>query len=116
MKTIILSLLLFANTSLAATVNDVRVLEVKQGPESIELKLQSKDSRPGSYFFVNVLKTDAEAFTKLGHALSKMALKNNYRLDLDIVSFSDSPNGSYYASDRVRFIGPPEQKIKKPNN
>ncbi|HEY1078733.1 MAG TPA: hypothetical protein VGE46_01500 [Bdellovibrio sp.] len=125
MKKLILSLLLISNVSLAETVTNVRVLDMKQGPESVELKLQSKEGRPNSYFFVNIVKSDAGSFEKLSHVLNKMAFKDNYRLDLDIISFSDTPNGSYYQSDRVRFLGSAERepnsvtkpkKTKKPNN
>lgn len=98
-------LLLVSSVSSAATLEDVNILDIKQGPQNVELKLQSKVGASDSYFYVDIVKEDSESFEKMAQVLNKLTHKGRYRLDLEIPSFSASPNGSYYRSERVRFVG-----------
>lgn len=112
MKKWISILLLLSSVSSAATIEDVRILDIKQGPANVELKLQSKAGAPGSYFYVDIVKEDAGSFEKLTHVITKLTRKESYRLDLEIPSFSASPNGSYYRGDRVVFTAKPVKQTK----
>lgn len=113
MKKTILALLFISSISYGARVEDVQILEIKNGPTNTELKLHSRTGEPGSYFYVDIVKEDTESFEKLSHIVNKLAYRNNYRLDLDIISFSARPSGGYYRSDSVTFIG---KSDREPNS
>lgn len=94
-----------ANPASAAQLQDVTILEVTSRKDLIELKLHAKNGPEGSYFFVEVAKSDAEAFDKLGLVAQKLQKGDSFRLSLKIKSFSMSPSGSNYPSSRVKFSG-----------
>lgn len=93
----------------AAHLEDVKILNVKPGQENLQLKLQSKDGPPGSYFYLDIMKNDHESFEKMILVFKKLMLKEKFRLDLDIPSFSASPSGSYYRSEGIAFLSPNER-------
>jgi hypothetical protein len=100
-------------TGLAARLNDVRILSVNPGQDNFELKLQMKDGPKDSFFFVNIIKNDAESFEKLIHVVKKMGQPDGYKLDINIPSFSASPSGSYYNSVGLSFYG---TSLRDPNS
>ncbi len=105
MKKIILFFCLLANSAWAQKLDDVKILSVVPGKDNVEVKLQMKNGPKGSYFFVDIKKADPEAFEKLVLLMKKISKKDSYKLNLDILSFSSSPSGSYYRSDSVTFSG-----------
>lgn len=105
----VLSLILVSNIASAAYLEDVKLLNATPSQEGFQLKLKTKDSPRDSFFIVDVVKADPESFEKLVHVIQKMKLKDAYRLDLDIMSFSPSPSGSYYRSEGIRFSSPSAQ-------
>lgn len=105
MKYLIVIFSLFSATANAAKLDDVKILEVAPGTENVKLKLHSDLGKKGSYFFVDVVKTDPESFGKLALVLKKLKGKSHFRLDLNIPNFSPAPSGSYYRSNDVTFSG-----------
>ena len=105
MKTMIVFLCLIAHSAFAASLEDVRILETAPGKDSLELKLQTKDGPKDSYFFVSIEKSDRAYSEKLALTDKKLKLGNEFKLDLDIPSFSAFPSGSFYRSEDVRFSG-----------
>lgn len=93
------------NSASAATLEDVTVLDIKHGKDNFELKLQVTNGPKDSYFFVDVVKNDKDSFDKLALVLKKLKKRDEFKLSLNIPSFSLSPNGSYYRSDSVTFSG-----------
>ncbi len=106
MKKAILVLFFISSISSAARLEDVKILEFASGQDSFELKLKTKDGAANSYFFVDIVKTDPNSFEKLVHVINKLSQRDSYKLDLNIISFSPSPSGSYYSSESVIFSGP----------
>ncbi len=103
MKLLVLGLALISSLANAARLEGVSILEIKPEEGNIKIKIQAKDGPKDSYFFVDISKGDPEAFEKLVKAIKKAKHKNQYQLDLSILSFSLSPNGSYYKSEGVTF-------------
>ncbi len=106
MKRLVLLLFFLPSVAFAERLEDVRLLNTKPGPDNVELQLQAKQGPPGSYFFLDVTRNDPDAFNKLVHVINKMTGKDEYRLDLNIPSFSVSPNGSHYRSEGIDFYSP----------
>lgn len=106
MKTLttIIFLSLAIGSAHAAKVEDVKVLAVEYKKDSFEVKMQTKDGKKDSYFTVEVVREDENAFEKLAHVIQKTK-KPDYKLDLDIPSFSAYPSGAYYKSTSVKFAG-----------
>ena len=98
------------NSGFASTLEDVSLLDVKHVKNNFELKLQVKNAPANSYFTVALVETDKEAFNKLALVLKKMKLKKNFKLNLNIPSFSATPSGSYYKSDSVTFMGTADEE------
>ena len=90
---------------MAAKLEDVVVLDITHGKENVELKLQAKNGPKDSYFIVDVVKNDKDSFAKLAIVLKKLKNRDNFKLSLNIPSFSMTPSGSYYRSDSVDFSG-----------
>lgn len=106
MRTLTFSLLiLLANVTFGAVLEDVNVLSITPGQNSIELKLQDLNGPVGSYFFLEIGKDDPESLEKTALAIKKFQQKDNYRLSLEIPSFSVRPSGSFYRSNDVVFQG-----------
>jgi hypothetical protein len=105
MMKLILGLFFVSSISFAAKLEDVKVLDMKSGQDSFELKLQTADGPSESYFFVTIVKNDPESFDKLAHIVKKLAQGDQYKLDLNIPSFSASPYGSSYRSIGIKFTG-----------
>lgn len=96
--------LLTAAQGHAADLRDVKVLSVEPtDKESIKLKLQAPGGPKNSHFFVDVVKTDPEAFQKIYLVTKKLKAKGGAKLNLTIESFSHTPSGSYYRSESVKF-------------
>lgn len=93
------------NTANAAKIDDVTVLDIKYGKDSFEIKLQAANGPKDSHFLVDIVKSDKDSFDKLALVLKKLKKRNDFRLSLDIPSFSMSPSGSYYRSESVTFTG-----------
>lgn len=110
MKAVIgfLLLTLVIGTTHAAKLEDVTILDLKYEKKSFEVKLQVKDAKKDSYFLIDIVKEDENAFDKLALVLKKLKKKDSFKLNLDIPSFSVSPPGSYYRSNSVTFIGSSE--------
>lgn len=105
MKTILcLIFLSLTMTVHAAKIEDVKVLEVKYLKGSFEVKLQVKDGKKDSYFLVDIVKDDEKAFEKLALVMKKVK-KKDFKLNLEIPSFSAHPSGAYYKSPSVTFTG-----------
>lgn len=102
-KIILLSLII--NTATAAILDDVVVLDITHGKENVELKLQVKNGPKDSFFIVDVVKNDKDSFAKLALVLKKLKNRDDFKLSLNIPSFSAAPSGSYYRSDSVTFSG-----------
>lgn len=94
----------------AARLENVKILSVKPGHENFEIKLQTNNSPPDSFFYLDIMKTDPDSFEKTMLVVKKMIQKENYRLDLEITSFSASPSGSYYRSEGVLLSGPNDRE------
>lgn len=109
MKIMILSLSI--GSAHAAKLEDVTILYLKAGKGSFELKLQVKDAKKNSYFLVEIVKEDEQAFEKLALVMKKLKRKDAFKLNLDIPSFSVSPPGSYYRSDSVKFTGTSDEDL-----
>jgi hypothetical protein len=93
------------NSAYAAKLEDVVILDVKQSKDSVELKLHVTKGPKDSYFLVDLVKSDKNSFDKMALVLRKLKDKDDFKLGLDIQSFSMSPSGSYYRSDSVTFLG-----------
>lgn len=94
------------NSAYAAKLDDVSVIEMKQGKnDKFELKLHAGNGPKDSYFFVDIVKSDKESFDKIALVLKKLKKKDAFKLGLEIPSFSMSPSGSSYLSDSVKFSG-----------
>lgn len=113
MKTLIKIILcsLAIGSAHAAKLEDVTLLHLKAGKESFELKLQVKDAKPKSYFLVEIVKEDDKAFEKIALVMKKLKLKEAFKLNLEIPSFSVNPPGSFYRSDSVKFTGSSEEEL-----
>ncbi|WP_413578702.1 hypothetical protein ACLVWU_09255 [Bdellovibrio sp. HCB290] len=105
MNTWIFALSLITTPAIAAQVNDIKVLEVKHHPESLELKLGTKHNGKSTHFTVDIPKTDPENFEKMSAVIQKLSQGDAYTLNLDIPSFSAFPSGSYYKSPGIKFLG-----------
>lgn len=90
----------------AADLKDVKVLDIKPGTDNYEIQMQVAYKGKSVQFSVDIVKSDPEAFSKLGLILKKVAKPSEYRIDLRIPSFSYNRNGSYYLSPSVVFIEP----------
>lgn len=101
----IILVLLTINSVSAAKLDDVTILDIKQVSDNFELKLQIKNGPKDSHFFVDIVKKDENAFSKLAIVLKKLKMKNDFKLNLEIPSFSASPSGSYYRSNDIKFLG-----------
>lgn len=102
-KLVLVSLALFSIS--AKGLKDVTLLEIKQDEEKFTLKLQDKEVGNDSYFFVIIDKTDKQSFAKLDYIINKIKHKDDYKLNINIPSFSAKPSGSIYYSDSVEFSG-----------
>lgn len=112
MKTLFILILLnfMVGSAFAAELMDVKLLDVTYKKSSFLLKLQVKDGPKDSYFNVEIVQEDQKALEKMALVLQKMKQKENFKLDLNIPSFSVSPSGSYYRSLYVTFLGTPSQE------
>lgn len=105
-KFLTIIILLFAiNTANAAKIDDAKVLDIKYVKDSFEVKLQVANAPKDSYFLVDIGKSDSDSFDKLALVLKKLKKPSEFKLSLDIPSFSLSPSGSYYRSESVTFSG-----------
>ena len=93
------------STAIASKLEDVTILEIKQADDKFELKLHSKNGPKDSFFFVAIDKKDEKAFEKMALTLKKLKMKDNFKLGLDIPSFSMVPSGSFYRSNDITFLG-----------
>jgi hypothetical protein len=93
----------FPSIASAEQLNDVRLWDIRPSTDDVELTLHAKRGPPGSYFFVDITKTDPDSFSKLVQAINKIMGRDKYRLDLNIRSFSLLPYGSRYRSEGVDF-------------
>jgi hypothetical protein len=107
MRLIILciTIILFCQAAFAAKLEDVDVLDIKLAKEGYELKLRDLKRSPEGHFIVKLDRDDKEAFEKLALVIKKVQQKDNFKLVLDIVSFSAKPAGSQYRSSYVKFQG-----------
>lgn len=101
----LLFLFLMANTASAARVVDVSIISITPAKDTFELKLHASQGPKDSYFIVDIVKSDPASFDKLGIVIKKLEQGDDYKLDLDIPSFSMQPSGSFYRSEYVRFFG-----------
>lgn len=106
MKTLfILTMALIMTNANAAKLDNVKILDIKQEKENFSLKLQDSAGAKDSFFYVDIVAEDKEAFAKLALVLKKIKLQEKFKLALMIPSFSASPSGSYYRSNSVQFMG-----------
>lgn len=92
------------NVASAANLTDVKVLDIVTTYDGVELKLQAKNAPANSYFFVKINKEEELAFEKLSTVLLNQKYPKMHKLNLEILSFSISPSGSYYTGESVRFL------------
>jgi hypothetical protein len=97
--------LIMTSTASAANLTNVNVLGVNLGRESVAVKLHAPQGPEGSFFFVNIEKSDADSFVKLALLAKKLEQGESFVLNLDIRSFSMAPSGSTYRSESVTFSG-----------
>jgi hypothetical protein len=110
--------LLFSISVHAAKIEDIEVLDfMPDEPAEFQFKVRSKKMDPKSYFFLGFEKGKKEDLNKLSFLLLKMTRADQYKIDVDIHSFSPYPAGSYYSASAVTFsykaLRAPDQ-IKKP--
>lgn len=105
MKIWLAAIFLISSMAHAARLENVKVLNVEYGRDSVEVKMQLAGAAANSYFLISIMKTDPDSFEKLGHVQKKVGLKDKYRLDLNIPSFSPDPPGSHYRSPDITFFG-----------
>jgi hypothetical protein len=105
MKKLLIILCLMTHSAWAAKLENVDLLGATPEKDTVELKLHAKSGPKGSYFFINITKTDPDSFEKLGLVIKKLERGGYFKLDLDILSFSMSPSGSHYPSESVQFVG-----------
>lgn len=91
------------NVALGAELNDVQILEYVPNKDSVRLKIHAKEQPKDGYFFLEIVKSDPQAFEKTLQVLKKVRWGAKYNLRLNIPSFSPSPSGSSYRSDAVTF-------------
>ncbi len=103
------------NSAHAAKLEDVVILDITHKKDNFELKLQTKNGPKDSYFFVDIVKSDANSFGKLAIVLKKLKKRDDFKLTLEIPSFSVSPSGSYYRSESVTFSGSAAGESLVPN-
>ncbi|MES3038628.1 MAG: hypothetical protein V4736_12045 [Bdellovibrionota bacterium] len=113
MLKLLILLSLFSSVGFAARLEDVKILSAVPGQDSFELKLHANEGASDSFFFIEIVKSDPDSLEKMNHVFKKLMKKEKYRLDLDIMSFSVSPNGSVYRSEGIGFYG---SDNRKPNN
>lgn len=94
---------LIFSSAYAARLENVKILNIISEEDGIELKLHTPSGEDNSYFFVRIEKDDVETFDKLICILQKQNRPNKIKLNLEIPSFSHSPNGSSYPGHSVRF-------------
>ncbi len=106
MKTIFAVLLFCLSTAQvsAAKIEDVVLIESVEKKDETVLKLRIR-SAPDSYFYVKIVADDPQAAEKLALVNKKIDQDESFKLDLEIPSFSPSPNGSKYRSSYVKFSG-----------
>jgi hypothetical protein len=111
---------LVSSLASAAKLEDVKILSVKSGIDALVLKLHANEAPKDSYFYVSLGKTDPGSFQKMLAVVNKVTQKKNYKLNLDIQSFSPYPSGSFYRSDDITFFSATEREpgsvesVKKP--
>jgi hypothetical protein len=93
-----------ANNVHAAKLEDVKILEANFSQNCVTLRLHSNLGAKDSYFFVDITKSDPSSFEKMGMVIKKLERGEEYKLDLEIISFSVAPSGSYYRSESVKFL------------
>ena len=93
------------NSAMAEKLEDVSILDIKHVDDAFELKLHAKNGPKDSFFFLAIVKKDEQAFSKLAIVFKKLKNKNDFKLSINIPSFSMSPNGSYYRSNDITFFG-----------
>jgi len=98
-------LMVTVHSTWAAKLDDVKVLGIASEKDRVELKLHVSSGSKDSFFFVGMVKSDAESFEKMALVIKKLLLGDNFKLNLNIKNFSMSPSGSYYPSDSVNFSG-----------
>lgn len=103
MKKLVIGLLLIGEISFGAQLEDIKILNVIPRGDGFELTLQTKDGPKDSYFYVEISKADSDSFDRLGQIVKKLSQPDKYKLNLEILSFSASPSGSYYRGERVIF-------------
>lgn len=109
-KMMLFLFVLMVGRAQAAQLDDVRILQVTSGKDSVELRLRYKGAPRDSYFLVEIPKSDPESFAKMVLVARKLADGDGFKLSLDIPSFSPSPSGSSYRSLDVRFSGSPAKE------
>jgi hypothetical protein len=91
------------NIAFSAELKDVKILKSSASDSGIELKLQLSDAPKDSFFLVDIVRTDHDAFNKIAMAMEKLEKGSEYKLNIRIPSFSASPSGSYYRSKGLVF-------------
>lgn len=99
----LMTLVFISHSAFAGSIENVSVLGAELLPTGVYVKMHAPVSGPGSYFFVNVNKSDPAGFDKLGLILQKVQSGSEMRLDLEIISFSLNPSGAVYSSESVKF-------------
>lgn len=113
MKLMILFALLFSTYAHAVRIEDVEVLEVvNEEPAEFQFKVRSRKSDPKMFFYLGFDKTSKDNLDKLNFILMKMANPKNYKLDLEIMSFSQYPAGSFYNVTDIQFFN---KALRAPN-
>lgn len=98
-------LILISTLTFAKQLDNVNVLDITQDEDKFVLKLQDSEIGGTSFFIVEINKSDKESFVKLDYLIKKIKNKENYKLNLEIPSFSAYPSGSFYKSENVKFSG-----------
>ncbi len=94
-----------SNRVFADTVKNVNLVTATPGKDNLELKFSAQIRGKTTEFSVDVIRSDPDAFEKLVTIMQKMTEGDRFTLDLNIVSFSPFPIGSYYRSNDVKFSG-----------
>lgn len=95
---------LVSNISFGADLKDVKILKLQTNKQDgLKLTLQEKEAAKESFFYVELSNDGSQSYKKLSEVAKKNAELDKYRLNLEIISFSSSPSGSSYRSNRIVF-------------
>ncbi len=112
-KILLLTACLVSVSAQAARIEDIEVLEVvNEDPAEFQFKVRSKQGDAGLFFYIGFDKSKKDCLDKMTVVLMKMAKHQEFKIDVDIPSFSPYPAGSYYSCADIQFS---QRNLRAPN-